>query len=290
MPLQIFQNEKVPGVTMAGAPSAVAVGDAAAVFTHGSEGDISYAVLQGDRWTRGNALPKGKSSFAPAAVSNPRIDKLQVFFQGPSSNGELRYLSGDIGKFEQGRVPSSAMSTSPAAVVHQNRLYVFYEGAREDGTLRFNSIAGDGWDVEKTVANTGTSGTPSVAVFTDSTGPESMYVFHNGVRNDTQVWFNIWNGSNWAGDTKVPRVFAPPTAINAVGFGAALYLFHIIPGVFTLGYSAYANHLWDDEVSKLPEIVSRFRPSVVVYQQALHGFYHRYDGSDTGELWHFRAQ
>src|SRR4051812_19951171 len=226
MPLQIFQNEKVPGVTMAGAPSAVAVGDAAAAFTPGSGGDISYAGLQGDRWTRGDALPKGKSSFAPAAVSNPRIDKLQVFFQGPSSNGELRYLSGDIGKFEQGRVPSSAMSTSPAAVVHQNPLYVFYEGAREDGTLRFNSIAGGGRDVERTGANAGTSGAGSVAGCAASAGPESMYVFHKGGRNGTRGWFNIWNGSNWAGDTKVRRVSAPPPAINAVGFGAALYLFH----------------------------------------------------------------
>ncbi len=32
-----------------------------------------------------------------------------------------------------------------------------------------------------------------------------MDVFHQGPGNNGQLWFNVFDGSNWAGDTQVPN-------------------------------------------------------------------------------------
>ena len=293
MKLEIVEGPtRVARAEMLGAPSAVAVGDTICVFFQGRDRSIQYTTLSGGKWaTPAPVAPPGSASSAPGAVLNTRIDKLQAYYQGPRGDGELRYQSGDGGgaKFGEATVPGSALSRSPAAVVHQRLAYVFYEGAREDGSLRFNSSVDGTWDVEKTVPNTGISGSPSATLFGTS---DDLHLFYCGARGSKEVTMKVWNGSSWTNDATVPGVSARQGTVHAARLGARLYLFHCGTGFLddALWYTGYSAGSWDANASSLGRILTREAVSAVAQGSDLNVFFNWWDEDRNDSLAWFRAR
>ncbi|KAF7195373.1 hypothetical protein HII31_03265 [Pseudocercospora fuligena] len=129
------------------------------------------------------------------------------------------------------------LSESPCAVVANDRLHVFYQGAGHSGEL-WHIVTSDGksWSKAK-VPKTGMSSSPSV-VFANG----KLYVFHQGWGNNVRIWCNIKNevdgDDKWFGDRPC---FTANTneAPGVVAYGSQLWCFH--QDIYNLG------ELWHKE-------------------------------------------
>lgn len=70
------------------------------------------------------------------------------------------------------------------------------------------------------VPNTGMSSGPSGVIFNSK-----LYCFHQGYGDNSQLWYNVFDGTNWAGDVQVPGT-GMSSSLSAVIFNNKLYCFH----------------------------------------------------------------
>ena len=65
------------------------------------------------------------------------------------------------------------------------------------------------------------SGSPSAVVYKGNL----LYVFHQGSQNNGQLWYSVYNGTSWSGDTHVPNVGISDSP-SAVGYAGGITVFH----------------------------------------------------------------
>ena len=119
------------------------------------------------------------------------------------------------------QVPNTYLTAKPGAAVYEDKIYCFHQGSKSDGTIWYNTSAdGSNWagDKKLTLEN-------SLAI---SRGPSCMvlggllYCFFNGktTTDATKVWYNIWDGSTWAGQLILPTGSGVSDQANALAIGS----------------------------------------------------------------------
>jgi len=91
------------------------------------------------------------------------------------------YWSGDV------QVPNTGMSSSPSAVLFNNKIYCFHQGSNDSGALWYNVFDGTNWSGDVQVTNTGMSSSPSAVVFNNQ-----IDCFHQGYNNCGALWYNVF--------------------------------------------------------------------------------------------------
>ncbi|WP_147444615.1 hypothetical protein [Corallococcus sp. CA053C] len=175
---------------------------------------LFYNTWNGTAWSGQTEVKVAETATGAGAVTfNGQV---YVFWQGVQAtglngpNGTLFYcIMGQSFYWQIGTGP--VMSDCPSAVVFNGELYVFYQGADNDGSLWYTKSS-DGssgsWSSSTQVPNVGMSTSPATAVFTNpSTGQDELYVFHQGGSVDGQLWYNVLDtAGNWAGDKQITSV------------------------------------------------------------------------------------
>jgi hypothetical protein len=76
------------------------------------------------------------------------------------------------------------------------------------------------WLPDERENGVGITDSPSAVVFRDK-----LYVFHQGLTGDTNLWYSVWDGANWAPDEQLNKVVLTNSP-SAVVFNDQLYVFH----------------------------------------------------------------
>jgi len=110
-----------------------------------------------------------------------------------------------------------------SAVFYESNYYLFY--AAEDEVLGGALWVTYGTDISRLsdsvqVPNTGITGTPAAVVF-----ESKIYVFHEGNDDNTQLWYNTYSGSTWAGDQWVDGATIGG-GLSAIVIGTKVWIFH----------------------------------------------------------------
>jgi hypothetical protein len=53
----------------------------------------------------------------------------------------------------------------------------------------------------------------------------NLYVFQQGERNDGQLWYSVYDGTNWSGDTQIQNV-GMSASPSAVAWAGGILVFH----------------------------------------------------------------
>lgn len=179
---------------------------------------------------------------AVASNTSPGIatfnNQLYCFFQGTTgnnynANGTLYFMTytGDSAwssplQITGGQSSGAVMSCSPAPIVFNDNLYVFFQGSSNGSMAYVQSSDGNNWSSMISVPNTGMSFTPSPVVLNGQ-----LYVFHTASSQGGQIWFNTLNDDGeWAGDTQITSslgFYNAPSPPVAVAYNSAIYLFYV---------------------------------------------------------------
>jgi Alginate lyase len=157
-------------------------------------------------------------------------------------------------------------------------LYVFHQGANNDGQLWYSSNDDINWQEDIQVQNLAMSGSPSAVAYNGN-----LYVFHQGSGDNGQLWYSVFDGSDWAPDTLVQNL-AMSGSPSAVAWAGGITVFHQGPCGGQLWYTYSpdgANWGGDTLVQNLAMSGS---PSAVAYNGNLYIF-HQGSGDD-GQLWY----
>lgn len=197
-------------ISFSNSPSVIAFNNEL-VFTGmspGGNGQMGYAVTTpGGNWAFMSAMFLSNTGFAAggancspcAAVFN---NQLYCFTQGPNDNGWAQYCifngdswSGQTQITPGGNRTSAYLSCSPAPVVFNNYIYLFFNQAGTGGWLYYiSSSDGNNWSEAINVPSTGMSYTPSPVVYNDD-----LYVFCTGQGDRGEIWFNRTTGGSGPG-------------------------------------------------------------------------------------------
>jgi hypothetical protein len=212
----------IPGVGLSASPSAVVYNGRLFVFHQNASngGEIWYTTtLDGVTWSvdeqiQSVGIGNGPSNqpdqlpTSPSAVVYNQL--LYVFHQGLRSggaggaggnNGELWYSVWDGTKWlPDEHIGGVGMSSSPSAIVYRGKLWVFHQGANNDGNL-YHVVLDADWAVDEAVSGVAMSTSPSTLVFNDN-----LYVFHQGSGNNSQLWYSVWDGLGWGVDEQLFNV------------------------------------------------------------------------------------
>lgn len=179
--------------------------------------------------------------------------KLYVIYNGSGGDG-LFFLTYDgkewTGPTRLGGLVTGiglADNSSPSAVVVRDLLYVFYNGAGNDGTFY---ITFDGTDVKGPVAIKGLIGEMG---FKKDTSPTATvygnpYVFWIG-SGDDGIFYSILDHNTWTGQTNIKRYVpeigvAGGTSACAVEYMTDFYLFYNGSGNDGTYYTVLTNQGW----------------------------------------------
>ena len=197
--------------------------------------------------------------FTPSGSTSPQ---LYVFYQ---SSGGCNYSVFD-GTTWTAETTGAELVESPSAAVFNNQLYVFYQGPG-GGWVASMVFNGTSW-TSGTIGNTGITGSPSATVLNSG-----LYVFHQGQSNNEELWYNVFNGSSWAGDKQLSNV-GMSNSPSAVAFNNQLYVFYEGPGNNEqLWYSVMgASGNWGPNTFLHPW-GSQSGPALVSYNSVMYCFY-----------------
>lgn len=208
-------------------------------------GMLAYCRTSGAGWARANLY---YNSYAPGTTymsNTPSAvafdDKIYVFYQGSGGNGQLWYsaLGSSLlsGSDEYGipmvQVPGVSMSQSPAAVVFDGTLYVFYQGGGNNQTIEYcSSTDGSNWTVGASSKDLSGSDT----YYSETTSPAAVvfngkiYLFYseggtsNANVNGNHIGYCTFDGTNWSGSSSFSAlILSSPWAAVA---NNQLYVFY----------------------------------------------------------------
>lgn len=201
---------------------------------------------------------------APASVVFN--DKLYLFYNGSGDNG-IWYVKHDENTWPspiscRGAGASAigvAKYTSPCPVVFNNKLYLFFNGAGNDGTWYTASTDGSNWsEVFSVMIQSGSSenfaqrSSPSAVVHQGR-----LYLFWNSHSNDG-LRYSTYDGKNWdtARDVSAPGLgIRGQTSSAAVEFNGSIFLFYNGTGNNGTWMTQYAAHgSWSPVVSLSPAV------------------------------------
>src|SRR5437667_6554678 len=94
----------------------------------------------------------------------------------------------------------NGITGSPAAVVYNSSIYLFYQGWGDHiGELWFTASSdGLNWSDPNHIPTVGMSESPAAVVY-----KEVLYVLHQGARQNGKLWFTVFDGMNWSGDQPI---------------------------------------------------------------------------------------
>ena len=93
----------------------------------------------------------------------------------------------------------------------------------------------------------------------------NLYVFQQGERNDGQLWYSVYDGTNWSGDTQIQNV-GMSASPSAVAWAGGITVFHEGAnqnGQLWYTYSSDGIHWGPDTL--VQNVGMSFAPSVVVF-------------------------
>lgn len=203
---------------------------------------------------------------------NPTSANAVVCFTNNNGALSVNSYNSETG-WSPGSSPMTAadcMSQSPAPIIYNNVLYIFYQGGpapgKGDGALCYLTFSNGVLSSQITVSNVGMSGSPSPVVFNGE-----LYVFHQGYNDTDQIWYSVFNSSTqtWAPDTQVPasaipnywggsgNTANPPTAIVYNGTIYLFYLVNVASGQFNICYNSFDSSSWGGQMG----VTSGYSPS-----------------------------
>ena len=129
-----------------------------------------------------------------------------------------------------------------------------------------------------TVQNVGISNSPAVIEYNGT-----LYCFHQGSNNNSQLWYSTFDGTNWAQDIKVSNVGmgASPAVIN---YNGKLYCFH--QGYRSNGklwYSTFDGTSWAQD-KQVQNVGMSDSPAVIEYNGILYCFHQ--GSNNNSQLWY----
>jgi hypothetical protein len=206
-------------------------------------------------------LPYLPLSCSPGAIVFD--GRLRIFHQDEKTKGGLWSVSWDGGLEwrHDGQVPGALMSESPAPVVYNDHLHVFYQGPRHNGELLYSWWDGSTWQKAGPVGYAGISVSPACAVFGGR-----LYVFRQGAGKSGHMWYSVLDGKVWAKDQRIAQAGmseAPGTAV----FDEQLYVaYQGYASERQLYYISSANGAaWPPKGIKLGSDVTRTSPALATF-------------------------
>jgi hypothetical protein len=209
--------DEVMPVALSCSPGAVVYDGELAVFMQGPDtsGELWFTVWNGNviSWmmlvdadlSAVMSYSPGPVVFTPPGAAEPQ---LYVFYNGPSTNGQLHYSLFNGSGWSQGQIIPTGKSSStgimsfvPSAVVFNGQLYVFYQGGSQDSQLWYNMSAdASNWGAQtelipagKSSNNDTMSASPSAVVYDGR-----LWVFYQAGKNSAELWYNASaDGSDW---------------------------------------------------------------------------------------------
>lgn len=187
--------------------------------------------------------------------------KLFLAYQG--DDGSLRVISYSQEAWsEPVIVGERMMSASPSLVVHEDKLWAFYQGPDFDGTIWYaNTTDGEHWTTSpEEIPGVKTSTSPGAVQFQGR-----LHVIHQSSKNSGYMYFTVRNpDGTWTTDTEIDGVRMTDSPAPAV-FGNRLYVFHQgVSGNEELWYTSTADgRSWRDDAEIASMSVTYF-PSVTV--------------------------
>lgn len=285
---------QLTGVSLSECPSAAVFNNELYVFYQGagSDGQLWYNVLSGSTWAGPTQVAGASMSGSPSAVvvfnNTIGANQLGVFYQGPANNGALCYSVFSAGSWSaQTAIADVEISASPLAVVFNNLLYCFFEGAGDNtGQLWYSIFSGTTWSQEAPVVNISMSGQPSAIVYAPPNEDSQLYIFHTEASQSDQIWYCVCASGTWtSGEVSSPGLSCGPSAT----------VFNNQPWVFYQGPPSQAGQLyfsfltgdtWNSAqgpvtISESPSAVTFTAPGASTAQ--IYVFYQ--DVQANGELW-----
>ncbi|MCP1489837.1 hypothetical protein J3D48_006247 [Pseudomonas fluorescens] len=307
---------QVANVNLSYSPAAVVFDNQLYIFYQGGAGGQGNSALSYDclsaagTWSGSQQVPGVGLSFTPAPVVYN--DQLYVFLQGETANQPNASLYYDClssagtwsGAF---LVAGVSLSYSPAAVIYDEQIHVFFQGeanAEPDGIIHCAALMSSGTTTlmdNPTVFEIPATSTPSspasgstqapgmpityspaVAVCNDGVNNDKLYLLHQGGNANGQFWYGVYDGASWAGDLQVnPQVLsASPSAVN---FGNVIYSFYNQAGQLWCNGNAGGAAVWSPE-TQIPGITLSGTPSAVVFNNEIYIFYQ--GANNNGQLWY----
>lgn len=285
---------QVPGVSLSQCPSAAVFNNELYLFYQGagSDGQLWYNVLSGSTWAGPTQVAGASMSGSPSAVvvfnNTISANQLVVFYQGPANNGSLCYSVFSAGSWSaQTAVADVEISASPLAVVFNNLLYCFYEGAGNNaGSLWYSIFNGTTWSPEAPVANISMSGQASAIVYAPPNEDAQLFIIHAESSQSDQLWYCVCTNGTWtSGEVSSPGLSCGP---SATVFNNHAYVFYQGPPsqAGQLYFSFLTGGTWSSAqgpvaISESPSAVTFTAPGTTTAQ--IYVFYQ--DVQANGGLW-----
>lgn len=279
----------IPGIQ---APQAWAFGLAELTASSGdSTNQIYYDVYGRNGWER-HLVSTIEPTCSPSAVRF----KGRAFLFSNSNANELCYTDYNIQSAQALTLIDGAIaSQSPSAVVFNDVLYIFYQGAGANASQLWytSSTNGSTWSASQQVEGVTLSESPSATIF-DGT----LYVFYQGANNNGQLWYSTLTTTGWQSPVQVipagqsvstELVAGSPAACVTPATSAQaeqLMVFYAIPGTLNnwqLAGCGLSNSIWTQ--SEIPGVAASASPSTGIIDGKLCIFYTATD-SNTGQLWY----
>jgi hypothetical protein len=182
-------------------------------------------------------------------------------------------------------------------------IYVFHQGAYENGQLWYSYFDGSTWQPDKQVQGVTMSYSPSAVALPSPAGAFS--VFHQGGGENGQLWYSYFDGTNWQPDKQVQNVgmSGSPSAVVVPGDG--IYVFHQgfeQDGNIWYSHFHFDGSTWDPDkqvpnariggqgnFSASPSAIAFPDGRIAVFYQGLSHDPNPFPGSHGGnnQLWHF---
>jgi hypothetical protein len=274
------------------------------VFHQGANtnGSLWYTWFNGATWSLdtpwGGGMPVqnlGMSGSPSAVVWRGGIS---VLHQGFADSGDLWYSYSPDGQHWGGDTPwgqpnfpvqGLGISGSPSAVVYNDLLYVFHQGANANGQLWYSYYDGTTWSQDKQIQGVGMSGSPSAVVWRGG-----ISVFHQGGQGlnfSGDLWYTYSpDGQHWGGDTPWGQQNPPELGLGITGSPSAvvyndlLYVFHQGANANgSLWYSQFNGDFWTPDTPIRYANMSA-SPSAVLWEGGISVFFQ--GGGDDGILWY----
>lgn len=232
MPFPTVQKLDVSALRDSTSPATVYYQGKLYVFYIDGNGYLFYTTYDGASWT-GAEQPKGGQGIGIAPWTSPCVvmfrDALYVFYNGVGndgtfytvlSNGQWRDVVALGPHTEGGFLPG----TSPAAVVFQNALFLFWNGSGDNGIF-WSTFDGYKWGKQKNVRDYATSlssakrTSPAATVFKGN-----LYLFFNG-SGDDGTYYALYSNGLWTrslgcmSDFLGGQSFLPGTSPAVLNYG-----------------------------------------------------------------------
>jgi hypothetical protein len=263
---------------------------------------LAYSFFDGNNWTVNQVVTNTLTSGPPALVL--RNNNLYCFHQGASArhdsdkitpNGQFWYnvFDGVNWRGDQ-QVGNTCLSYHPSALIYNNQVYVFHQGADGDGNptsdLWYNIYQGSGqWSGDTQVSNTTLNDSPSAIVWYSQ-----ILCFHQTAGNNNLLFLrrSPQDGSILDEPASGDTLTNSPAVLTYNGVLQCFY--QRSDGTNDLRYAVASLTnppvLWNPQT--VPGATVYFSPAPCVFNNRLYCFHHSADWSNTlycqvwvGENW-----